>query len=247
MSPPSSQPTPLILMYHHIAPPPAGARIRGMYVTPQQFDWQIGWLKKRGYEFLTFADLTSPSGNAGRQVIVTLDDGYRNNYSNAFPILRKHGARAVIYPIHDDLGRTGVTWPGATEQSPADMLNEAQLQEMAAAGMEFGSHLLQHKRLTEMTPAEQREQLEQSRLKLEALQGAPVLSIAYPYGAYDEAVLERSRAAGYRFGVTTEPGVNTAATDPLRLRRFTAKGCKFYHPLKFRRMIAAAESQADQG
>ena len=64
------------------------------------------------------------------------------------------------------------------------------------------------------------------------------------YGAYDEAILERTRGAGYRFGVTTEPGVNEALTDPLRLRRFTAKGCKFYHPLKFRRMILTAEREA---
>ena len=235
---------PLVLMYHHISAPPSGARIRGMYVTPRQFDWQIGWLKRRGYQFLTFADLLPPDRAFARRVIITLDDGYQNNYHQAFPILRKHGVRAVIYPIQNDLGRTGVSWPGATEQTPADMMTEAELREMAGAGIEFGSHLLNHKRLTEMTAAEQTMELAQSKQDLESLQGAPVLSIAYPYGAYDDAVLKRARDAGYQFGVTTEPGVNRGATDPLRLNRFTAKGCKFYHPLKFRRMILAAEREA---
>ncbi|TNF88132.1 MAG: polysaccharide deacetylase family protein [Gammaproteobacteria bacterium] len=233
---------PLILMYHHIAPPPAGARIKGMYVTPGQFDWQLGWLKRRGYEFSTFADLDAPSD--GRRIIITLDDGYLNNYTEAFPILQKHGARAVIYPIQADLGKSGVSWPGATEQTPADMMDPDQAREMAAAGIEFGSHLLHHKRLTEMTPEEQVLELEQSRALLEAMLDKPVLSIAYPYGAYDDSVIEVTRAAGYRYGVTTDPGTNPVATDPLRLNRFTAKGCKLYHPLKFRRMIFAAERQA---
>lgn len=124
------------------------------------------------------------------------------------------------------------------------MMSAGQVKEMASAGVEFGSHLLNHTRLTDMTPTEQVEQLEQSRQGLEALIDAPVLSIAYPYGAYDDAVIERTRAAGYRYGVTTDPGTNPAGTDPLRLNRYTAKGCKLYHPLKFRRMIAAAERQA---
>ena len=235
---------PLILMYHHITPAPSGAKIKGMYVSPRQFDWQLGWLKRRGYQFITFADLLTPDHEARshpHRVIITLDDGYLNNYTHAFPILKKHDARAVIYPIQNDLGRTAVCWPGATEQTPADMMTVQQLREMAEAGIEFGSHLLNHKRLTEMTPAEQVEELEQSMLGLEKLLGTPALSIAYPYGAYDEDVLARASTAGYRFGVTTEPGINTSSTDPLMLNRFTAKGCKLHHPLKFRRMIRAAE------
>lgn len=234
---------PLILMYHHITPPPARAKIRGMYVTPRQFDWQIGWLKGRGYQFATFADLLTSTSVTGKRVIITLDDGYRNNFTHAFPILKKHDATAVVYPILNDLGRSGVSWPEATEQTPADMMSREQVQEMATAGIEFGSHLLHHKRLTEMTESEQREELEKSRTGLRELLGTDVHSIAYPYGAYDQGIVELTRAAGYSFGVTTNPGVNSTGNDPLRLNRFTAKGCKLYHPLKFMRMIAAAERE----
>ncbi len=238
-------PSPLILMYHHIARPPKGAEIRGMYVSPRQFDWQIGWLKARGYSFHTFAELAAGLPPSNRQVILTLDDGYRNNFEQAFPILLKHAVKAVIYPILDDLGRRDVTWPGATEQTPADMMTREQVREMADAGIDFGSHLLQHRKLTDMPEAEQVEQLNRSREGLEAITQAPVTSIAYPYGAYDESVMEMTRAAGYSYAVTTEPGVNRSTTDPLCLKRFTAKGCKIYHPLKFQRMILSAERQSD--
>jgi peptidoglycan/xylan/chitin deacetylase (PgdA/CDA1 family) len=241
-------------MYHHIAAPPASAVIRGMYVTPEQFDWQIGYLKGRGYRFTTFADAageTAPSigitaerdARAGARVIITLDDGYRNNYLAALPILRRHGVPAVVYPIIDDLGRRGVTWPGATEQSPADMLSRDEVREMAAAGIEFGSHLLAHRRLTELTPAERARQLESSRAVLEELTGRPVLSIAYPYGDFDGAVLAATEQAGYRYGVTTVPGINAPGSNPLTLSRFTAKGCKLHHPFRFRRMIRGAERE----
>jgi peptidoglycan/xylan/chitin deacetylase (PgdA/CDA1 family) len=236
---------PIILMYHHIEPPPPTARIRGMYVTPAQFDRQIGWLLARGFTFTTFGGLTKNAETA-RRVIITLDDGYANNYHRAFPILRKHGIPAVVYPIISDLGRRGVVWPGATEQSPADMLTREQIVEMSRGGLEFGSHLLHHERLTGMTQARQQEELAGSRAELEALTGQEVLSIAYPYGDFDDAVVARTAASGYRYGVTTLPGVNDPDVDPLRLLRFTAKGCKLHHPLKFRRMIRGAETDIRQ-
>ncbi len=234
---------PIILMYHHIAPPPAGAKIRGMYVSPRQFDWQLGWLRSRGFSFSTFENLSDTRPGERPDIILTLDDGYLNNYEQAFPILRKHGARAVIYPILNDLGRRGVSWPGATEQTPADMMSAEQIREMADAGIEFGSHLLEHRRLTEMSETEQIAQLTASKARLESIVGRPVLSIAYPYGACDDGIIGRTRAAGYRYGVTTEPGRIAKDADPLRLNRYTAKGCKLYHPLKFIRMIRTAERQ----
>lgn len=240
---------PLILMYHHIRPPPPGARIRGMYVRPRHFDGQIAWLRRRGYEFVTFGDLAAAGAGAvrgsARRVILTLDDGYADNYHNGLPILKRHGVRAVVYPVLGDVGRRGVVWPGATERTPADMLSADQIREMAAAGIEFGSHLIEHVSLRRMSPDEQVDQLGRSRRGLEELTGVPVLSIAYPYGDFDADVVERARAAGYRYGVITEPGVDAASADPLTLRRTTAKGCKLHHPLKFRRAVRRAEAAMD--
>ena len=233
----------LALMYHHIAPPPPAARIKGMYVTPRQLDWHIRWLKGKGFRFTTLRQLSEPATDARPRVILTFDDGYRNNYDAAFPILRKHGVPAVIFPVVGALGKDAVVWPEASEKTPAAMLSADQIREMAAAGVEFGSHLLHHARLTGMTPAQQREELEVSKSRLEFLLQQPVHSIAYPFGAFDAGILDRARQAGYRYGVITDPGLITAADDPLALKRFTARGCKLHHPMKFWWMINGTRRQ----
>lgn len=237
-------PPPAILMYHRICRPPPTAKIKGMYVDPRQFDWQIRWLKKQGYEFTSFSALAERPAHS-RSIMLTLDDGYLDSYTNAFPILQRHRVTAVVYPILEDLGKSGVTWPGATEQSPADMLNRNQVAEMAQAGIEFGSHLLHHKRLSEMSREERQRELTCSKSELEALTGQPVLSIAYPYGDHDDTVVAETAAAGYRFAVTTLPGINARNSNPLRLVRLTAKGCKLHHPVKFRRMLRQAKRNTD--
>lgn len=240
-------PTPLlVLMYHHICPPPATAKIKGMYVRPGQFDWHISWLKRKGFTFTTFRGLSETPDKDARQVILTFDDGFANNYDNAFPILQKHDVRAVIFPVFNDIGRTGVVWPKATEQSPADMMTAAQIKEMAEAGIEFGSHLLNHRHLTAMTPREQVQELARSKEKLEALLASSVDTIAYPFGDFDGEVVERTRKLGYNYGVITEPGLNYPRDDPLKLKRYTAKGCKLHHPWKFIRMIGSITAELNQ-
>ena len=97
-------PAPIVLMYHNICRPPPTAKIKGMYVDPVQFDWQIRWLLKNGFEITTFKKLRDKPAHA-KTVVLTLDDGYANNYSAAFPILKRHDVSAVIYPILTDLGK----------------------------------------------------------------------------------------------------------------------------------------------
>lgn len=237
-------PAPIVLMYHNICPPPPTAQIKGMYVDPRQFDWQIRWLLKHGFDITTFAQLTDKPAHA-RSVVLTLDDGYANNYSAAFPILQRHGVSAVIYPILTDLGKSRVTWPIGTERTPADLMTVPQVQEMAAAGIEFGSHLLHHKPLTEMSPDQCEQELSASREQLQAMTGQKVLSIAYPYGAFDDVIVGKTEQCGYQYAVTTLPGVNGQGTHPLRLSRFTAKGCKIHHRMKFRRMLKQAAKEAE--
>ena len=91
----------LILMYHHIAKPPANVRLRGLYTTPQQFDGHLRWLKKQPLEFTTFEQLEKgAASDCSRLLMVTLDDGLHDNYTDALPILQRHGVPAVVYPPH---------------------------------------------------------------------------------------------------------------------------------------------------
>jgi peptidoglycan/xylan/chitin deacetylase (PgdA/CDA1 family) len=108
---------------------------------------------------------------------------------------------------------------------------------MARQGIEFGSHLLHHKPLIDMSPGEREQELSRSRTELQALTGQEVLSIAYPYGDFNDDIVAQTEAAGYQYAVTILAGVNEKDAHPLRLSRFTAKGCKLHHRLKFRRML----------
>ena len=228
----------LILMYHHIARPPANVRLRGLYTTPRQFDGQLRWLKKQALEFTTFSQLKrGEQPKCKRLVMVTFDDGLHDNYSEALPILRQHAVPAVVFPVMSDIGKRNVIWEEAKDQTPADLVNEEEIREMQASGVEFGSHLLDHTHLTRHSAEEQRRQLLDSKDQLQEILSQEVLSIAYPYGDVDGPAAAKAAEAGYCFGVTTEEGTNTRSTNPMLLRRVPAKGSKPYHPLKFRRQV----------
>jgi peptidoglycan/xylan/chitin deacetylase (PgdA/CDA1 family) len=225
-------------MYHHIAVPPAGVRLRGLYTTPRQFDGHLRWLKKQGVAFTTFGKLVSGEQSAcSRLVMLTFDDGLHDNFTEALPILRRHDVPAVVYPVMNELGRRGVVWPEATDQTPADLISENEIREMQRHGIEFGSHLLEHTHLTTHSADEQNRQLVESKTALQSILAGDVLSVAYPYGDIDAEGAARAAAAGYRFGMTTVEGTNDRDSNPMLLNRVPAKGSKIHHPLKFRRAV----------
>jgi len=227
----------ILLTYHHVGEPPPGAPVRGLYVTPDQFAWQLNWLRKQGARFVTCRDLLAPGQpDPAPRVVVTFDDGHRDVYDRAFPVLRKLGVPAVVFPVVGDLGKSGVVWPEAEDQSPMTLITEAQVREMAGAGIEFGSHLWDHVHANRLDAAALRKQLEQSRNRLADLLGAPPLAVAYPYGAYNEEVVAAAARAGYRLGLTTDEGSNNGCSL-LRLRRVPVKGTKWYHLWRFTRLL----------
>lgn len=238
----------IILMYHHVAEPPPGAPVRGLYVTPRQFAWQLDRLGKAGARFCTFASLAAETGarpEAGPWVMVTFDDGYRDVYEQAWPLLAERKIPAVVYPVVGDIGKSGVVWPESTDRTPADVLTEAQVREMAQGGIEFGSHLWDHVHADRLALPELRRQLAASRDGLARIAGAP-LSIAYPFGAYTPQVAEEAGRAGFRFGVTTRAGSNRGA-PPLELRRIAVKGTRLHHRWRFSRDLRRAFAAARAG
>lgn len=238
----------IVLMYHHIGEPPAQAKLRNMYVTQRQFELQLRWLKKQSIEVTNFERISAADSEQGPpKVVLTFDDGYLDNYRLAFPLLKRFGFTAVVFPILDDIGRHGVTWDEASEKFPATMMSESDIREMSQQGIEFGSHLTTHRHLSRMTASEQSDELSRSKTGLEAILQKPVRSIAYPYGDYTPEVLTLTRQAGYHYGVTTEAGNNPSNSSLLTLKRYTAKGSKLHHPLKFRRTMKQAIGACNNG
>lgn len=245
----------IILMYHHVAEPPrgspaSGAPLRGLYVTPRQFTWQIDWLRHAGARFCSFAALPgAEAALAGPWVMLTFDDGYRDVYEHAWPVLRGRGIPAVVYPVVGDIGKSAVVWPESTDRTPADVLTEAQVREMSQGGIEFGSHLWDHVHAERLALPELRQQLTESREGLARIAGSVPLSVAYPFGSYTPQVGQEAARAGYRYGVTTLAGSNRGA-PPLELRRIAVKGTRLHHRWVFaralRRAIAAVNARASR-
>lgn len=211
-----------VVMYHRIVDgPPEGSR-HGTWVTKLRFAAQLASLARRGYSTITFRDYAAylDGGRAlpGRPIILTFDDGYADNYTNAFPLLRKLGMTAVIFLIADRNVTTNL-WDAAGGEPQVPLLASVQIREMGDYGIEFGSHTMSHARLTDLSPDRLADELERSRLALEERFGRLVTSLCYPYGAVNEAVKEATERAGYFFGVASDSGPVRIGDDLFEIRR----------------------------
>jgi peptidoglycan/xylan/chitin deacetylase (PgdA/CDA1 family) len=218
-----------VLMYHKIGDPPPGSRLGKLWVSTARFRRQMAYLKAHGYQPLTFGDIAAfqdrgepvpPSG-----VVITFDDGYKNNHENAYPVLREFGFRAVIYLVVEAIGRDNF-WHDPATEIRIPMLTWKEVQEMQAGGMEFDSHTLRHPRLSRLDNAKAREEIQKSREVLTERLGRAPVSFAYPYGdGADEARLHALvREAGYRWAVSVHQGKADLASQPYGLRRIFVRG-----------------------
>ena len=168
-----------ILMYHLIdSHPPRGPYGPGLTVPPQTFEAEMRFLEEGGYHSVTFAELYGALAGTrplpAKPVLLTFDDGNRDNYSVAFPILRRHHLVATFFVITKMVGRPpSMTWQ--------------QLSEMSQAGMTVGSHTV-HPDLRTLSSGRLRSELMDSRAKIgDELGTAPVV-LSYPFGQYDRRV-----------------------------------------------------------
>jgi peptidoglycan/xylan/chitin deacetylase (PgdA/CDA1 family) len=206
-----------ILMYHYIRfnPDPHDALGASLSVTPDDFNAQMDWLARNGYHPIDLDDLRgyllAGAVLPSKPIVITLDDGYRDLYTSAYPVLKRHQFKAVAYIVTGFLGRpTNVT--------------AQQVVEMNANGIEIGSHTVSHPDLTKLPPAEVKRQLDDSKVTLEALLGHPVLDFCYPSGDVDPTVVQAVQAAGYQSATTTRGGVVHSAADRYGWTRVRVNG-----------------------
>lgn len=237
----------LILNYHHVDQVPHQAPLKGMFTTPSQLEKQILCLKDQDFQFTTLNRLAGdpaenkpenkPENKIIKLVILTFDDGYRDNYENLYPLLMKHQIPAMIFLVAGSIGKENLTWSEAQDQSYKSLLTVTQIQQMARDGIEFGSHLMHHTHLDRLEDQAAYQELFESRKVLSDLLQTDITAVAYPFGAYHSRTLEITRQAGYQFGLTTQEGVNLNSDNPLTLKRCSYKGHKFYHILTFKQKI----------
>lgn len=188
-----------VLIYHHVKllKPADDAIERGLTVLPKQFTAQLHFIMTHGYHALTAAqmvgDLRSGHSVPRRSVVISFDDGYADIYPNVYRVLHRYHLRATFFVVPNFLNTPRyLTW--------------SQVIDMARHGMDIEAHTLTHPDLTTLTPSRRWQEIFGSRHVLEARLKRPVRLLAYPYGAFNAAVLRAVRRAGFFAAFTTDEG-----------------------------------------
>ncbi|MBI4499387.1 MAG: polysaccharide deacetylase family protein [Chloroflexi bacterium] len=206
-----------ILMYHHVGPLPADADAlrRDLTVAPERFAEQVDYLAREGYQTMPLAQLAAAlHGEAHlppKPVVLTFDDGYRDNYDYAFPMLQRAGYTGTFFVVTGLVGH-------------AEYLTWEQIRAMADGGMEVQSHGRDHVDMSRLSAQALERQVTESRRVLESHLGRGVRLFAYPAGRYSPEVIAALRAAGYQAAVTTRHGSTHTTAEVFALRRVRVRG-----------------------
>lgn len=196
-----------ILMYHSIKYE-KGNELR---IPKEKFAQQMQYLKDAGFHPVSLDELYSyyVFGNELPQkpILITLDDGYLDNYTNAYPVLKDMGFKATIFMITDSIN------------DKSDYLAADQLQEMDKNGIDIECHTVTHRHLGDLSYDEQKKELEDSKTALEKVLGRKVNYIAYPFGSYNQDTLNLVVQLGYKMAVTTEEGKSNKSNGIYKLKR----------------------------
>jgi peptidoglycan/xylan/chitin deacetylase (PgdA/CDA1 family) len=217
-------------MYHHVSSVAPTTDLNfGLTVTDTNFAAQLSYLAKQGYHTVLLRQVFEALYHGARlpshPIVLTFDDGYLDNYTDALPILLRYRDVGEFNIISAFVGNTvGInsymTWP--------------QLKTLVADGMEIGSHTVDHQDLGTLTDLKLRFELRDSRNQLQQKLGVPVQFIAYPSGepfrhgglAAQQRVLQLVPEYGYVGGLMDGP-ISSSMHDarmPFQLWRIRVAG-----------------------
>lgn len=194
-----------ILTYHYVDSKPAfGVWGKLLTVSPAEFEKQMDYLQAAGYHTVTMEQLYGAAEGEfelpSNPVAITFDDGGRDGYSIAYPILKSHGFVATFFIVGDFVGKPG-------------FLSWTSLAKMVKGHMCVESHTLHHHDLTKCSDAKLTKELAGSRATLEDQLGVDAQILAYPGGKYDARVEAAAQAAGFVAAVTVRPGTTISTSD----------------------------------
>lgn len=225
---PTNTPVPLpasaqlpVLMYHYISVPPANAdKYRlDLSVTPAAFEAQLKYLRDNGFTTVSLQEVFDYLSKARplpqKPIVLTFDDGHRDAYTSAFPLLKKYGMTGTFFVVTDFINYKDpeyVTWE--------------MVKEMSRAGMSIESHSRTHKDMRNRSNAFLVWEILGPIEQITAFTGQRPYFFCYPGGQYDKAVIDVLRSAGTLAAVTTHPGstyslANAMTWPRLRVRHST--------------------------
>lgn len=199
----------VILNYHKV-----DDYFSSLSITPRDFDNQMAFLKKNGFETISLEQLRGVLAGEEvdlpeRPLIITFDDGYRDNYTNAYPILKKYGFTGVIFVITSFIDRKlpyYISWDMAKEMQESGVID-------------IESHTVDHISMTELNDEKLRRELTESKKRIEEVLEKPAEYVAYPTGTYNLHIADIVRGCGYKGAFTIKYGNVDAMTNLYAIER----------------------------
>ncbi|MFH0753579.1 MAG: polysaccharide deacetylase family protein [Candidatus Omnitrophota bacterium] len=192
-----------VITYHSVSP---SSREPLNNVRQEQFEKQMAYISRQGYKVIGLGEFVAnlKSGNIldHKSVVITFDDGYKDNFTTAFPVLKKYGFPATIFVEVGHIGHDNrFTWDDARE--------------MSQGGIDIESHLMTGAYLPDLSYEDRVFQLTESKRLLEKNLNRTVRFLAYPIGGFDDAGKKLVRASGYEAAFTTNRGYHRLQSDDL--------------------------------
>jgi peptidoglycan/xylan/chitin deacetylase (PgdA/CDA1 family)/UDP-N-acetylglucosamine:LPS N-acetylglucosamine transferase len=181
-----------IIMYHRFIRDDSEKGINGTFMHIDMLEKHFQLIKKMGFETVTFEDLKDKGfihrlSPGKRFIMITVDDGFKDNHELLLPLLKKYNFKAVLYAV---TGETYNRWDVEGVETPdrkVELMSREQLKEMSNSGLvEVGGHTLTHPKLSQLDEVQQRHEIKANKEELETLLGKSLTSLAYPYGDHNE-------------------------------------------------------------
>ncbi len=208
--------SPIVLMYHGTPDQQPSSEYS---IKASLFSEHIRFLKNNGWNTFLFRDLFSHDEFPPKTVVICFDDGYADNYENAFVPLVDNGLKGTWFVTSSCIGGYA-RWEGRNCPE-TKILDKPQIISMSERGMEIASHTHTHPDLSKMDYESQLGEMKTSKSVLEDLLQQEVLSLAYPFGRFNDDSIKAADSSGYLGACTVRQGRYSPATAPFIIPRLT--------------------------
>ena len=164
------------------------------------FENQLKYLKKNGYKTIDFNEIEKKEN---KTIIITFDDGYKDVFYNALPILKKYNFKATCFVVSNLIGETNSWDENDKNITKKKLMNKMDIALWVKNGMKIGSHSKNHKNLTNLSYEIMLNEITESKFYLENLIDSSVDSFCYPYGSFNEKIVNEVKK-NYKFAFTTK-------------------------------------------
>lgn len=213
-------------MYHSISEHVGNEKHNKWRVKPKDFEKQMNWFYKNNWKSFTISELVKLDEIPKKSFVVTFDDGFEDNFLNAFPILKKYNFKATIYLVPNEKTNQ---WEVKNTSVLSNLLNNEQILQMQNSGLiEFGSHTLSHVNLSTINDEQLLNELKKSKEEVEKITNQECEAFAYPYGKFDDNIVNSVKRVGYKNATVVKRGLFKKDDDVFTIKRVGILGTESF-------------------